>query len=365
MPAVRCPHCKTRYKVPQHASGRRMTCKRCERVFRLPEFKTPDESVDPDELLHFADDLSAGERVASMPPPPTDVPEAVLPEVSHAAPVEVGYAPGQEEQLEPGAAARRYAGFFRSLGHSAAFPVRLGDCVTFIIMSVILLAGSMAYFAGCLGWAAQVIVAGWFCSFQFNIVLGAAAGESELPPLALTGGLWEDIVAPLLKILSTYAVVSIPFVVYILAGMLGAPAAGGAGGGGGAPVWLTGQYLIGTVFTVAAGLFMWPIVVLVVAIGGVGGLFRPDLIAQTIIRTLPAYLITVLTVYLAMGLNIVAEVVAESVDPDPDHVPQWLATMILLPLLLKFVAVYLTIIAMRTIGLYYHHFKTRFAWDWG
>ena len=26
---------------------------------------------------------------------------------------------------------------------------------------------------------------------------------------------------------------------------------------------------------------------------------------------------------------------------------------------------YLDVVAMRSIGLYYHHFKGRFAWDWG
>jgi len=29
------------------------------------------------------------------------------------------------------------------------------------------------------------------------------------------------------------------------------------------------------------------------------------------------------------------------------------------------IEVYFTIVAMRTVGLYYHHFKERFAWSWG
>ena len=29
------------------------------------------------------------------------------------------------------------------------------------------------------------------------------------------------------------------------------------------------------------------------------------------------------------------------------------------------IILYLEIVALRMIGLYYHHFKTRFAWNWG
>ena len=29
------------------------------------------------------------------------------------------------------------------------------------------------------------------------------------------------------------------------------------------------------------------------------------------------------------------------------------------------IAVYFEIVAMQVIGLYYHHFKDRFAWSWG
>ena len=34
-------------------------------------------------------------------------------------------------------------------------------------------------------------------------------------------------------------------------------------------------------------------------------------------------------------------------------------------LLVVGISLYFEIVAMRVIGLYYHHFKHRFAWDWG
>ena len=44
---------------------------------------------------------------------------------------------------------------------------------------------------------------------------------------------------------------------------------------------------------------------------------------------------------------------------------QSLSGLLLLPVALVLVEVYVQIVAMRAIGLYYHHFKQRFAWSWG
>ena len=41
------------------------------------------------------------------------------------------------------------------------------------------------------------------------------------------------------------------------------------------------------------------------------------------------------------------------------------ANPIVVDVVLTLVKLYCWIVAMRCIGLYYHHFKSRFAWSWG
>jgi hypothetical protein len=115
----------------------------------------------------------------------------------------------------------------------------------------------------------------------------------------------------------------------------------------------------------AAGFFIWPMLVLVVAVGSFGGLLRPDLMVATIIKSFPAYLATVLAVYISLGLQIAVRYAADQAKPDWDDVAQWLMVMIVLPAAMRLLGVYVTIFSMRAIGLYYHNFKHKFAWGWG
>ena len=96
-------------------------------------------------------------------------------------------------------------------------------------------------------------------------------------------------------------------------------------------------------------LLLWPMMVLVVAVGGIRCLVRFDLMFVTIFKTFPVYaLVAVLTLIGVVGPGLL---------PLGEGMGVAVALMV--------VEVYANIFVMRAIGLYYHHFKGRFAWSWG
>ncbi len=109
---------------------------------------------------------------------------------------------------------------------------------------------------------------------------------------------------------------------------------------------------------VCVGMFFWPIVLLCVALGGFSTLRRMDLIVQTVFRTLPAYLITVAMVF---GTEALKQALART----GTGIGAIAGGVLLLSFLSTGIAIYFEIIAVQLIGLYYHHFKDRFAWSWG
>jgi hypothetical protein len=131
-----------------------------------------------------------------------------------------------------------------------------------------------------------------------------------------------------------------------------------------APEWFAGVldeqsqqwYLKGPIIPVGAlllaGMVLWPMLALSVTMGGFSTLARVDLMALTIVKSLPVYLFTVAVVFGAFLVLGVLDVVKE--------VFGLFAAVIVIG-----AGLYLQIVALRMIGLYYHHFKHRFAWSWG
>jgi len=372
MSTIRCPGCQARYKVPASAGGKRTKCKKCGQVFRIPELKPAAESPSAELTLDEAIQLEG-----SAPAVPVARVQGTVPAGPVAAPVveTVGYAPS-DTAAEAAAARGAYGRYFRSLGRSLAFPAHTGNLITFVIMLVIVgMGGWLRGIAGfCLLGLAALILVGWYMSFQFAVVVGAAGGEEELPTLGLTNGIGEDIVFPLLRMLAATIMARLPALVFLLS----VPAAPGAGGG--LRVVLAVQFLFGWFdllldqpggvtkliggVLLAAGFFLWPMFILIVSIGGTKGLVRFDLIGVTVARSFPAYMIVAGCVYLGIALKLVLQVtLAAGVIAASMVGSVWL--VLLVPVVLVLVEVYVTIIQMRAIGLYYHHFKHKFAWSWG
>lgn len=118
---------------------------------------------------------------------------------------------------------------------------------------------------------------------------------------------------------------------------------------------------------VVLGLFFWPIVILCVALGGFECILHVNLIGTTIVRTFPVYLFTAVIVFGAQSVGyMLAGFVATRLSAGEDaSMSSWLGASILVSFVVTGIAIYFEIVTMKLIGLYYHHFKHRFAWDWG
>jgi len=297
--------------------------------------------------------------------PPAPPPSPVAP---GAAPATGWSATGLREAEAP--AAGGFANYLRDLGKSLLFFTRAGDLVTFVIVVIIVYLRIPLAAVPLLGTFLVLIVLGWYMAFQLNAVLGAAGGEQELPELSL-GDWMEGILFPLLKWLTSWLMALVPFAIgmgYLIAfGQMDIWAALGHFGSA-----LRGDYfsafdpsqgggpLLGAILLVAMAI--WPMMLLVVAVGGVPSLVRFDLMVLTIIKTLPAYILVVVLAY----VGVVGPALLLAWQLSTASVGEALSISVLGPGLVFIVAqVYANIFAMRVIGLYYHHFKQRFAWSWG
>jgi hypothetical protein len=370
MASATCPACGTQYRISDSAAGKRATCKKCGCEFQVPVA----ESAGDVELLPEFEKLSP--RSAAEVPRPSSRPD---PRPSGAAVATVlpgagvlEHARGEVENEEtPGAA--RYAGYFKSLGHSLVFFTSPGNLVTYVVALVILTVGviaSRALFP--LGVVAWFITTGWCLSFLMNVVLSSAGGEDDLPKITLTEGVLEDVIVPFFKMVATGVLALVPYFIFLwtisLAEQARPPGSAAAVAAAGGPavfdVRAATTSIMGLVM-MFGGAFAWPMLVLVVAVGGVRSVLRLDLIVMTVIKSFPAYLVTVLAVYACMALMLGFDRALRALAAESAGGGRSLALTLVGPILVEVVELYVWIVAMRAIGLYYHHFKHRFAWSWG
>ncbi len=372
MPVIRCPACKQRYEVKAAAGGRRARCRSCGQVFRIPPLDSPAGSAEEELRLSDLDRLATGQAVED---PGATKPAAAIP-VSDT----VSYAPNQEA-AGAATAGGAYRAYLRSLARSLALSLSTSNLITFLVAWVILSAALVAnlglgMFCPCVAPILALFAYSWYLSFQLNVVLEAAAGEDELPALTFTGDWLEEIILPFIKMAAATGLARVPATIFLMLSL----AQQGAGGLNvlilALSFLLGGNYgllleqasfraqLVGGLLLVG-GFLLWPMFVLVVAVGGLPGLLRLDLMILTIFKSLPAYLLTAAAVYaseaVVLGTGLLLGAIGLGVIIKGADV-SWL---LLLPLLLILVQLYTRIIAMRAIGYYYFHFKHRFAWSWG
>ncbi len=396
MPRVFCP-CGTAYKIAEASIGKKAKCKKCGETFelKLPEDTGPIAIADAPAF-----DDAVAEAVARGNAAPT---KEISVEAQAAAAIVlpptaggVSSAAVVNERHEMGAGQ-----YFHDLAATLAFPKNVRSLINFIIMFVILLLGFMGRSVPLFGIFFFLMSLGWYAAFRLGVIASAAAGEEEIPALSFEEGFGGGVALPLFKWVGTWAVVLLPAVVMMVVmgvasrtvfmqGMTGILAATGMG-----------MTLLGLTI---AGLALWPMVVLCVCLGGFETLVRVDLIVATLVKTLPMYVLTIGIVfgtqyvdYLwhATGQREAARATFEGtemeglVDEDGQFIgdqltpEQWqeleeknsdprpvdfvagAETSLAYNLIGLGVMLYLEIIAMRAIGLYYFHFKNRFAWDWG
>lgn len=389
MLTAQCPGCETRYRVPETAAGKRTTCKKCGQSFRIaapqaPAAKPAAEKSKPraladDDLLGLADldALSKGETVETVRPP-----AAPAHNTAHAPAVHPTAATGTWGSATaadvPEIAGAAYARYMRAVGASFGFLAKPSNLIIFLILWVMLAIREVALtgmqMAPPMAWMflgmAAAIITGWYMAFQLNCVIWAAGEDDELPPVVTEEGMWEGVGFAALRVLATYVFAFAPAVImaWVLMNRIdGAVLAADQSliGGWPNPVPATSAFVaIGLL--AAAGLFIWPMAVLVVAIGGgFMALARLDLIYETIVRSFPAYLLTVIAVYVTWFIQIIVSArLWGQVGTEANLSNEWFV-LFLLPALFAGVNLFFTIVTMRAIGYYYCYFKERFAWDWG
>ncbi len=341
MPTYTC-QCSARYKLPEGSEGRKAKCKKCGVVFTIPAKEVAIAPPEDDDWLLEKSPLPPSLAVA---PAPDQSASAVSPQPSDSA-----YTP--EELVAMGRSRSRERpsqGFWSSVGWTFLFFTEPNNLIMLVIISVLYGILPILDFGGCLGLAATCIVYGWLFSYCFKVILEAAGGEERLPTLTATEGWWDDIILPLLKFTGASILALIPAVIFgIIVGLAMQP-----------EDWtdIEPDGPIG-VAALSAFLFVWPMVLLVTAIGGLPAVFRVDLIVRTMIRSFPAYLAVCLLVAGTTVLKSQHGDLAAELTTSKQSVAMFWAIGGLLQ-------AYFTIVSMRIIGLYYYHFKDRFAWSWG
>lgn len=336
---ISCGICGKNYKVQDAAAGKKLRCKECGEVIRIPEPEA--EFGDGDDFSKLLDDAVEEEAKAKSIRRPVRKPM-----------VKAEKYKGDED----GPVTRKKENnYTQDLIQTILFPLDPANLFTFVCIWILLCMKELILpFAGIrLGFLATLIILGWYSNYRFNVIYEATSGRKELPELTPEDGYF----IPVVKWAATWLLVHLPAYLYLgIVLYLAIQNAGEAGGPGFLPQdvvdFLPLSHLGVFVFLYCAGLFFWPILALCVAVGGFETVFRIDLMLLTIFKSMGAYFFTAgamfltsvvyfFTVFMAMQLGVVGIIIMIAI------------------------ILYFEIVALRMIGLYYHHFKTRFAWHWG
>lgn len=365
MPVQTCS-CGAKYRLPDDSIGKKAKCKKCGASFRItgakPERAAPPAAPPPSRDALW-DDLASAAGGARVEP--------ALPRVEHETASERAAPTRRSERTRaasPGVAGAFVADVIKTL----QFPFNASNAAVFLVVWIIRCIGAVLLpVAPCFGFIGQLIVAGWYCSFRFDVVGEAAKGERGLPNLGVSEGWGQSIVMPLLKWVGTWALVLLPSGAYLfdmvrtgriepdvvfrsltqgLSGLI-------AGQAGEATTFLILVY---------AGLALWPMVLLCVVLDGFEAVLRLPQFALTILRTLPGYVLTVLFVFGAFYIETVVNrqisgAIARATGGSLVAMLGGLAVSIVVGLL---IAQYFEIVALRTIGHYYRHYRQKFAYAW-
>ncbi len=233
--------------------------------------------------------------------------------------------------------------YLRSCAKSLLVFADAGNLFSIIFVTVLMAMDSALMVLGfsCILLIPMVILTGLLAAFFFNVVVNASNGDDDLPEIGLNGDWFDDIIIPFAKFLTTCLITLVPLRIYF------------------SIVGSNGVSHGGVFAMLGIGVCLWPIFILTFAIGGFTCLLRPDRMVLTVLRTFVPYLVTCAAlggaIGISWGLKSVLTPVAASMGGNG-----WAIVTIL-----AIVDVYCMVVAMQCIGLYYHHFKDRFAWSWG
>jgi hypothetical protein len=341
--------CGAKYRFAEKASGKEAKCKRCGEALKLESRPISGAPRHPDPT------------VAASPSVLSPIPEPI---------VEVE-SPEEGGPLQVNA---RERGYGRALMWAMVFPSSIHNLIAFLtiwlvmtFVSVIPVPGLTFFRLGYFLWFFWIVIVLWYAAFRINVIESSAMGSFRLPDVEISRDLLLDLLGPGMRWFGSWLAVMIPAIIYVIdraydgvnvlwntwQALINLP----FGGGGGT----VDPVLVGLV---AAGLFFWPIVVLVVTIGDFSELRHFERVFITLGRAPGPYLLTVLIVAASYGVQILVAMApaVTTVFGTAGTTPgAWLSQHILG----TGINLYVSIVAAMTIGLYFRHFGHRFAWDWG
>ncbi len=358
MPVQTCT-CGAQYRVKEAAFGKEVKCKKCGETMTLGE-----APAERDEgIIAFADDGLMDEFAAAAERGRVEEGDSSQENIRFDTRSDISKPILQERGGKTGGTS-----FAQAVIKSFLFPLTIKGFLTWLGLCIALFLGALVKVVF-FGWILSLLVSGWYAAYRFEVIGSAANGEDDLPPMGFEDGLWDGVLAPFFAWTFSWIVVMSPAMAYawfdssvgmdgLRALIIGSTSAMTAGSSSVAA------------FTVCLliGLFFWPIIALCISIGGVDSLTRFDLIVKTVFRTFPAYFMVVAVVFGAFAINaqLVADVADKIVPADSDAgISAQVSAGLLMKLVAAVVGVYFQIATVRVIGTYYHHYKSRFAWDWG
>jgi hypothetical protein len=364
MVVAQCP-CGAKYKIPEESRGRKARCKKCGQVFEI----RPSEQ----ETIPLADDAQRVSGSRSRPagfPPPEGTPPAETATDSRcgAAEVSTAYDPDAEPRVDHLPRTRPRAGFWSDVAWTLAFFVSPHSLVLFFVVWVLLILTAFLYLPGLFLMGAvlslvSLVIGMYVTAWYMSIIVSAAAGEEDLPNFTATGDFLDDVLVPCLQYAGTALGLLLPAILYFIF-LTQTSASAGALLSSGLDLFTmlttAGPAEAPLIALVLLAVFLWPIAIMCVSMGGLSSLLRIDLIILAVLRTFPAYFLIFVMVSVARFLP--GFIVSAAAGPATGT--GGIKSNLVLTILAKGVELYFSIVTMRLIGLYYLHFKERFPWDW-
>lgn len=351
--AIHCPHCQAGFRVSESSAGHKAKCKRCGEAFVIPSV---DEAAAA-AILNFADEPDPTPAAAPTPPSTRPAPARVLQldlAPSHKA---VAQASAPEVRKARRTATDPVRGFWADAAMSFVVHFRGRGPFVFVLLVFLSCLPPILEFAGRHGWWAIILIYGFIWSYYFNIIQDTCAGEDILPEMGLGLGESDWFSHPLLLYLASLLWAFLPLLIWLGVWWGTSVVAG---------IDLDKPALGPTIGLAGLGMFMWPMVILTIAINGFTlDTLRYDKQLDTIGRAFLSYLAVWCLVLVTFGGRVVLDWLVPPFlsmrDLTTTSMAE-LATRALTCLGAAIANIYLSIAAMRIIGLFYRHHKRHFAW---
>lgn len=310
------------------------------RAIPRPEKPAPSDDSAPLDLL---EQLSSGEPLPDLAP---------LPVLAAEEAVELGYARDPSKPSSSlGVSSKLHStisgphrGFWRDVLFAYRFP--FASTSNAVNTAIVMAIGALQVLPFCF---ARIIYA-WLASVYMNAVTDTATGSDEFSGPKMDGSWYDSLIRPLFLYVMTFLLAELPCVAYLALSISG----------------VIQLNLIVLGLWTAFGLFLWPIFMLLASLDSLALVFRIDLVLATIARTFLPYLAVWVSLLVPFGImavwSIGTELLQISTGPQPGRItPSAITNVLIIAYVREAVSIYLLIVSMRIIGLYYLHFKHRFA----